>query len=185
MPNPKRVSVKGMGADLFFEGKMPAAPEASALTTTTPTEEAPSSPAELLATEMPTEIPAVPSTQETASKQASLQTSTLNSKHVSKQASKPASIPASLAPGGFSEEAVSELAQRLAEPATILNSFRYTREELDTLAEVVYQLSRRWEPKLSKQDIARLGLEFILWDWNKRQNQSVLGMLAGKRKRKS
>ena len=71
----------------------------------------------------------------------------------------------------------------LEEPATITNSFRYTDAELSALTDVLYQVGKQQGAKLSKQEVARLGLNVILDDYRRRGSGSLLGQLAARRRR--
>lgn len=66
-------------------------------------------------------------------------------------------------------------------PATITSSFRYTDEELSALADVVYEISKHQKARLTKQDVARLGLNIVLDDYRRRGASSLLGQLAARR----
>jgi hypothetical protein len=68
-------------------------------------------------------------------------------------------------------------------PATITNSFRYTDRELSVLADVLYEISKQQGAKLTKQDVARLGLNVVLDDYRRRGPESMLGQLAARRRR--
>jgi hypothetical protein len=71
----------------------------------------------------------------------------------------------------------------LEEPATITNSFRYTDAELSALTDVLYQIGKQQGAKLSKQEVARLGLNVVLDDYRRRGSGSLLGQLAARRRR--
>jgi len=71
----------------------------------------------------------------------------------------------------------------LEEPATITNSFRYTDAELSALTDVLYQVGKQQGAKLSKQEVARLGLNVVLDDYRRRGSGSLLGQLATRRRR--
>jgi hypothetical protein len=71
----------------------------------------------------------------------------------------------------------------VAEQATITNAFRYTDHDLTTLADVLYDITKRHRVKISKQDAARLGLNVVLLDYQQRRDASFLGELARRKKR--
>jgi hypothetical protein len=71
----------------------------------------------------------------------------------------------------------------LEESATITNSFRYTDAELSALTDVLYQIGKQQGAKLSKQEVARLGLNVVLDDYRRRGPESLLGQLAVRRRR--
>jgi hypothetical protein len=68
--------------------------------------------------------------------------------------------------------------------ATVTNAFRYTQRELTELGDVLYELGKRHGVKLSKQEIARLGLDAVLRDYRMRRDHSLLGQLVLRRKRR-
>jgi len=73
---------------------------------------------------------------------------------------------------------------RVDMPATITNSFRYTEAELSTLTDVLYEIGKQHGAKLTKQDVARLGLNVILDDYRHRGADSLLGKLAARRRQR-
>jgi hypothetical protein len=83
---------------------------------------------------------------------------------------------------------VSEIAAdvwtRVDMPATITNSFRYTESELSTLTDVLYEVGKLHGAKLTKQDVARLGLNVILDEYRRRGAGSLLGTLAARRRQR-
>ena len=81
------------------------------------------------------------------------------------------------------QEVPSDVWDSLEEPATITNSFRYTDAELSALTDVLYQIGKQQGAKLSKQEVARLGLNVVLDDYQRRGPASLLGQLAARRRR--
>jgi hypothetical protein len=73
---------------------------------------------------------------------------------------------------------------RVDMPATITNSFRYTEAELSTLTDVLYEIGKQHGAKLTKQDVARLGLNVILDEYRRRGADSLLGKLAARRRQR-
>jgi hypothetical protein len=73
---------------------------------------------------------------------------------------------------------------RVDMPATITNSFRYTEAELSTLTDVLYEIGKQHGAKLTKQDVARLGLNVILDEYRRRGASSLLGKLAARRRQR-
>jgi hypothetical protein len=71
--------------------------------------------------------------------------------------------------------------QCIDERATITNAFRYTDSELTGLADALYEISKRYRAKLSKQDVARFGLALVLADYQARGDKSLLVELAYRR----
>lgn len=182
----RRVSLKGKGADIFFGDYAPSGnekPEEVATGTVL----------------SDTEREATPAPPE----QESLHASKNASKQASKKASKLASTKSErrVAPsdGAIREDAAvygsvpdageadSDLTvtpsvwASIETPATITSSFRYTDDELSELADVVYEISKHQKARLTKQDVARLGLNLVLDDYRRRGASSLLGQLAGRR----
>jgi hypothetical protein len=180
----KRVSIKGRGADLFFgeyepENVVPmpiASPPEEAID---PVPEEPGTDASGQA-EPSTAAPSIPSaTDQKSDTQARM--------HARKQESKKARMHASN--GVAAEDAELppnlpiEVWDLVAEQATITNAFRYTDHDLTTLADVLYDITKRHRVKISKQDVARLGLNVVLLDYQQRGDASLLGELARRKKR--
>jgi hypothetical protein len=69
-------------------------------------------------------------------------------------------------------------------PATITNSFRYTEAELSAVDDVLYEIGRQRGARLTKQDVARLGLNVVLDDFRRRGPASLLGQLAARRRQR-
>ena len=172
----KRVSVKGMGADIFFGDSLPQQPA-----------EPPSPmPDEQVAlAEAATESPG-----DQGTKEESLHLSMQESKHARKRASKKEDkkeetqeAPSNQMPASpLASEVIASVWPNLSERATITNAFRYTATELSSLTDAIYEITKRQGAKLSKQDIARLGLNAILWDYQARGENSLLGEFVKKRK---
>jgi len=72
---------------------------------------------------------------------------------------------------------------QVASRATVSNAFRYTDSELERLTDALYQITKRHRVKLTKQDVARLGLNAVLWDHETRGKDSLLTQLALRKKR--
>jgi hypothetical protein len=168
----KRVSVKGMGADIFFGDSLPQQPAEPP--SPTPDEQAASSEA----------------APESLGGQGAKEESMQESKHARKRASKKEDkkeetqeassnqMPAS----PLASEVIASVWPNLSERATITNAFRYTATELSSLTDAIYEITKRQGAKLSKQDIARLGLNAVLWDFQARGENSLLGEFVKKRK---
>jgi hypothetical protein len=82
------------------------------------------------------------------------------------------------------EELTAEVWASVDTPATITNSFRYTAAELSALVDVLYEITKQYGAKLTKQDVARLGLNVVLDDYRQRGLHSLLGQLAVRRQRR-
>jgi hypothetical protein len=168
----RRVSLKGKGAEIFF-GDNPATPQADA-----PAPAAPSG------------LPDVTSTASDDHSPSSVRTARLQaSKQASKRASQPADKNASTQerkPDGDAVVALADILpaifEQVAGRATISATFRYTDSELTRLTDALYDVTKRHRVKLTKQDVARLGLNAVLWDHETRRNQSLLTQLALRKK---
>jgi len=73
--------------------------------------------------------------------------------------------------------------ERLDSQASISNSFRYTAPELEELADALYRVTKDAQVRLTKQDLARLGLNVILWDYRRRGDDSWLSAFARRKRR--
>ncbi len=190
----KRVSLKGKGADLFFGDYTPAPPEAeSAAEPVAPAADAPGADPTVsnnqLAHPDPSPLSATnaesPSLLPDNDQQARKQASQPARKHGRVQGATASVASADQPDADPSTSTVQRVCDRVNEPATITNSFRYTEEELSTLTDVLYDIGKRRGAKLTKQDVARLGLNFVLQDYEARGEASLLGQLALQRKRQS
>lgn len=73
----------------------------------------------------------------------------------------------------------------LQNPDLKANTFRYTQEELDFIRDIVYEAETKHGVKLDKNDIARLGLAWLLEDWKAKKEDSLLArILTSKKTRK-
>ena len=205
---PGRVSLKGKGADIFFGDYTPpglaaseAEPEPAA--TPTPTAEGGRAPSrerdeDRTASDLTTQalLQADVHAAEQASPQAGLQASQQGSIVASKSASRQERLrnggrgvvtsgppAAHQAEPATLREVPDDVWDSLEEPATITNSFRYTDAELSALTDVLYQIGKQQGAKLSKQEVARLGLNVVLDDYRRRGPASLLGQLAMRRRR--
>jgi hypothetical protein len=180
----KRVSIKGRGADLFFgeyepDNGVPVPAATPHVVTVGPTPDEPAT--EASHQEEPSlTTPSIPSATEQASdKHARM--------HARKQESKKARMHAfndDVSEGaGRPPDLPAEVWDLVAEQATITNAFRYTDHDLTTLADVLYDITKRHRVKISKQDVARLGLNAVLLDYQQRGDASLLGELARRKKR--
>lgn len=163
MAKPRRVSVQGRGADLFFgDDPTPAS-------TTPPTEA--EEPAAVTSEETVEQPPAQPTEQP-------LEQPVEAMAPARKQASKNGSAPEAL----ISYAILEAIWRDVAEQATVTNSFRYTHDELAQLNDAIYELRKEHGIKITKQDVARLGLNAILTDYQIRGEQSFLSEFVARRK---
>jgi hypothetical protein len=144
------------------------------------------------------DVETVPPTPKSASKQASKNERVLARKPARMHASKQASVQASSLDTEIpfvgntdvagdaigSSEIDLDVWTRVDMPATITNSFRYTEAELSTLTDVLYEIGKQHGAKLTKQDVARLGLNVILDEYRCRGANSLLGKLAARRRQR-
>lgn len=72
---------------------------------------------------------------------------------------------------------------RLCDRAAITNAFRYTDQELVWLTDVLYAVNKTYGLKVSKQDVARLGLLAVLQEYHDRGEASLLVHLVQRRRR--
>jgi len=165
----RRVSLKGKGADLFF-GDYPLGVDDP---DTSPEESMSAIPAD---TVIPPEIV----TPEVTSAQKATAARPAKRSRRSDVTSEPAT---SIAAELLGAELIDTMWERLASQASISNSFRYTDHELDELNDVLYHVSKDERVRLTKQDIARLGLNAVLWDYRRRGDASLLSEFARRKRR--
>ena len=166
-----RVSLKGRGADIFFGDDSP-------VSTVPPLSPEPDDPKLTLAP-IDHASPASTPTPPPMVVQASMQES--------KRARLPARQPAAPEEGKSLSllplDLVDAVWDDVTAPATITNSFRYTEQELTWLSDAIYEVTRRHRVRLTKQDVARLGLQVILHDYRLHGDASLLGELVRRKGR--
>jgi len=184
----RRVSLKGKGADLFFGDYPPGVDDPGA----SPNESTPAIPEN---TVIPPEIvmPEVASASgaaETATPPLEPPSTTstpppeiVRSAKRSRPRAEPSEPPIAVAAELLGAELIDTMWERLASQASISNSFRYTEHELDELKDVLYHVSKDERVRLTKQDIARLGLNAVLWDYRRRGDASLLSEFARRKRR--
>ena len=206
---PKRVSMKGRGADIFFGDDGPPAPppapapeeavgrsgDAATEGRTPPPEPAggdtndESVDAGALALPAPQSVEAGPSVPDTATAgEPELQDNGAMvlqpSMHATKQASENGSPePESLWSVPLDPAVLDATWQNVARQATLANTFRYTDQELTWLNDALYELTKRHRVKLTKQDIVRLGLNAVLRDYQVHGDASLLGEFVRRKRR--
>lgn len=62
------------------------------------------------------------------------------------------------------------------------NTFRYTQEELDFIRDVVYEAEVKYKTKLDKNDVARIGVEWLIADWRTNKQESLLARILTRKK---
>jgi hypothetical protein len=166
----KRVSLKGKGADIFFGDYQPPPAEPA---TAEPLPHGPAAPPPAATTD---DQDVAMQERTHARKQARLPARM----HASKQA---AEHEPSTTAQPIAAEALAAALAHVGERATVTNAFRYTDRELAWLTDVLYELSKRHQVKLSKQDVARFGLDLVMADYQARADASLLSEFARRRKR--
>lgn len=163
---PRRVSMKGKGAEIFF-GDYSASP---------PDPRTTDEPERAAAPPLPPAARASEQERILATKQESMHTRTRKIKQ--------AITPADPATDATTPAAVlNGIWRDLTERATVTNAFRYTDRELEALTDALYAVHKRHGVKLSKQEVARLGLNAVLWDYREHGETSLLAELIRRRKR--
>lgn len=173
MPS-KRVSLKGKGADLFFGDYVPeqqpaplpgdapppaAAPLPDDVPTAAPAELAPDYPVEA--------APARPRRARQAATAASNGAPSPASKRASTLASTGASIEA------IEAEAIESIRKVVKDPGREVSFVRLSLAEKTQLGDIVYTCKRQGQ-KTTENEINRIGLNYLLWDYREHGEQSVL-----------
>jgi hypothetical protein len=162
----KRVSVKGKGADIFF-GEYPVSPPPHEPVSQTLLDDSTLLPAQNFPPAHPTEKHASTPARLQESKHASMQ----DLPEIEEEVGSP-----------LGRDVLSAIADHMAQRATVTNAFRYTDQELQELTDALYEITKRHRVKLTKQDVARLGLNAVLWDYQMRGDASLLGEFVLRRK---
>ncbi len=145
---PKRASVKGMGADIFFSGEQSPAPVDSPnkdAEDTVPAPEQPASPA-------PIRPLHAPRASQPARQHASVLASTL------------ASVP---------DETIDTIRRAVKVPGREVSFVRLTSEEKAQLADIVYTYKRQGK-KTTENEINRIAVNYMVQDYKANGEQSVL-----------
>ncbi len=206
---PKRVSMKGRGADIFFGDHEPPAPpavpapeeaagrsgDAAAAARTPPPEptggDTSDEPVDTGALALPepqsaevgSSAPdsATDGEPEPQGDGAGMQQACM---HAIKQASEGSSPKPERSWSAPLDPAVLDATwQNVAQQATLANTFRYTDQELTWLNDALYELTKRHRVKLTKQDIVRLGLNAVLRDYQVHGDASLLGEFVRRKRR--
>lgn len=179
----RRVSLKGKGADLFFGDQSP-----GMITAETAADETVPAVARRSNRRVRKSEPApLPSPSQAAEEPAP--TVSDGPADISDSALELQADAASVSNGAAAEpplndgELFASMWARLASQASISNSFRYTAPELEEMADALYRVSKDEGARLTKQDIARLGLNVVLWDYRCRGGASWLSEFARRKRR--
>src|SRR4051812_42535560 len=169
---PKRVSLKGKGADLFF-GDYPAdtaaevmpaaAPLDSASDETTPAQDFPS-PALSAPEPEPAAEPVPPPARREVSRRSNRPSNNVARKPGNERAGVLASVDAAT---------VETIRQVIKAPGREVSYLRLTPEEKADLADIVYTYKRQGQ-KTSETEINRIALNYLLLDYREHGQQSVL-----------
>lgn len=91
--------------------------------------------------------------------------------------SQPATMPPSAqpkAPPPADPSLVRRLRDGLAEQHALHYSYRFTKDEIDALRDVVYELEAKRGLKATRNDLVRLGLDWLIEDYRTRGKESLL-----------
>lgn len=95
------------------------------------------------------------------SKQQSLQASNVVSKEAIKQESAKPSLEASI--------------KAVLQPQNLNpNTFRWTQDDLDNIRDIVYELETKYGKKIDKNDVVRIALNWLVYDFKESKQQSLL-----------
>ena len=147
----ERFSIKGRGAELFFGDEERREPQVS------PNSEIP----ELTATHAAPD-PASPPAVQPPGQQATLPPSAQDTMDA---VSQPSDIDASIR---------HRLRELLAQDHPLHYSYRFTREEIDALRDIVYELEAKRGLRITRNDVVRLGLDWVIDDYRARGKDSLL-----------
>ncbi len=186
----KRVSLKGKGAAIFFgEDLIPPEAPGPELTVNLPASAPspmgttpPDAAGNVAAAKPPDTAPREPTPvveakalEESkqvlfqASKQDYLQTSNEESRQASKGIQESETLQGETAFALAAQVRAALQAQGLK-----ANTFRYTQRELDALRDMVYELETKYGHKLDKNDLVRIGLNWLILDFQARKQASFL-----------
>jgi len=147
----ERFSLKGKGAELFFGDDERREPEPR------PESEAPVVPATHAAPD-----PASPPATQPPRQQATLPPSAQDTKDASSQ------------PSDIDAPTRHRLRELLAQDHPLHYSYRFTREEIDALRDIVYELEAKRGLRITRNDVVRLGLNWVIDDYRARGKDSLL-----------
>jgi hypothetical protein len=147
----ERFSIKGRGAELFYgdEERHEPAPR--------PESEAP----EVTATHAAPD-PASPPAAQPPGEQATLPPSAQDTEDASSQ------------PGDIDASTRRRLRELLAQDHPLHYSYRFTREEIDALRDIVYELEAKRGVRITRNDVVRLGLNWLIDDYRAHGEESLL-----------
>lgn len=154
----KRVSISGQGADIFFgeagsatDAQKPSAQETRRETTRT--------------------SPSISHESKTDSKPARQMASQSDSKTARQL---------SILRDPLDEATKRQLLDLLAREHRTHNTFRYGQEELDAVRDIVYEMEVRRGVKISRNDVMRLALNYLIEDYRAQGDDSIIVRLFRK-----
>lgn len=160
----RRVSIKGQGTDIFFEGL----PEAR--------EKAPSAAHEPSSPAPPEGLSDRKTARQTAGKAAREEERQTASPEDKTTDVRGRSLTQELA-GRLSGETRRRLRSLLRREHRVHNTFRYTGEELAAVRDIVYEMEVRWGRKVTRNDVMRAALNWIIEDYKERKEDNFLAQL--------
>jgi hypothetical protein len=146
-----RFSIKGKGADLFYDAD-----------DNREGEPLPESEAKEVSASHAAPKPASPPAAQPPSQQATLPPSAQGTMAA---VSQPTDVDASIR---------HRLAELLAQDHPLHYSYRFTRDEIDALRDVVYELEVKRGLRITRNDVVRLGLNWVIDDYRARGKDSLL-----------
>jgi len=72
--------------------------------------------------------------------------------------------------------------ERLSRPADQQIGPRLAREELEVIRDIAYEAQKTYGVKLTQQDVVRLGVSWLLANYQERGDTSVLGLFLRSRR---
>ena len=147
----ERFSIKGKGAELFFGDEEQREPQVS------PNPELP----EVTATHAAAG-PASPPAARPPGQQATLPPSAQDT------------MDAVSRPDGIDASTRHRLRELLAQDHPLHYSYRFTRDEIDALRDIVYELEAKRGLRITRNDVVRLGLNWAIDDYRARGKDSLL-----------
>ena len=166
----KRVSIKGQGAEIFFDEPHP----------TESQPETPSSDGKKTVSDRPLPSPESKPARKTVGEHASQPTSRQDSLPASKQTS---TSQTKTVVANLDATARLRLLDLIGREHRTHNTYRYHTDELATVRDIVYELEVRWGAKVTRNDIMRAAIIWATEDYKEQGNESFLVRLFRKEKR--
>ena len=168
---PKRVSLKGKGADLFF-GDYPVGTDAGVTPPSTLAPASPDNSATLHDSELAESSPAAPMAEARSPSPSSQARPSRRHTRSNSMASKPnGELASTLA--SVDASTVAAIRQVIKAPGREVSYVRVTPEEKADLADIVYTYKRQGQ-KTSENEINRIAINYLLLDYRENGQQSVL-----------